>query len=260
MEEKLFFKNKDDLELCGVLTEPKEKTDNCIVLCHGISVDKNEYANVFGNLAKKLSKKGLSVFRFDFRGHGESEGDSVDITVMGEERDLEAAIRFLKSKGYSSFGILAASFAGGAASFFVPEHQDIVKALVFWNPSLKYDKFFDPKLPWQKKYFGEPAIQRITEQGFTKIGSSGFKVGKALFDEVRCLKPWKELEKIKIPVLFIHGDKDSYVDYNDSVKYSKLPKNSSLKTIKNAEHGFHDNGPDEEEADNLTINFFLENL
>jgi predicted alpha/beta-hydrolase family hydrolase len=66
MEEKFYFKNKDDLKLCGILTKSTKETKSCIVLCHDITVDKEE-GGIFTELAKKLANVGFAVFRFDFR-------------------------------------------------------------------------------------------------------------------------------------------------------------------------------------------------
>lgn len=257
MEEKFYFKNSEGLKLCGILTKPSKETRRCIVLCHGITVDKDE-DGIFTELAEKLAKNGFTVFRFDFRGHGESEGDSIDLTVTGEKRDLESAIEFLQKLGYEEFGILAASFGGGAVSLFIGEHPHIVKALILWNAAIDYHNMLEPKVPWTKENFGKEAMEKLEKQGFIEIGSRKFKVGKALFKELRKLHPWKGLQKVEIPMLFIHGDKDTYVPYEDSVKYSNLFRNAKLETIKGGEHGFHDNKRDSDKADEATIQFFLE--
>lgn len=259
MEEKFYFKNDDNLKLCGVLNKSENGIEKCIVLCHGISVDKDE-KGIFIELARKLAKFGFAVFRFDFRGHGESEGDSIGITVAGEERDLDSSIKFLQDLGYKHFGILAASFGSGAASLFIVKHQKIIKAAVLWNPVIDYHSILKPELPWPEKNFGREAMQKLRKHGFIEIGSSKFRVGKELFVELRKLKPWKELKKIKIPILFIHGDKDEHVPYEDSVKYANLLKTAKLKTIYGAKHGFHDNKMHAEQADKATIEFFLENF
>ncbi len=250
MEEKIYFRS--DLKLCGILTKPAKATGKCVVLCHGLSVDKDE-GGIFAELAGRLAKS-FAVFRFDFRGHGESEGRSVDMTVAGEEKDLEAAVRFLISLGYRKFGILGASFAGGAVSLFAARHQDDVKAVVLWNALIDYSSFFEPKLPWPKKYFGYKAIQKMEKDGFIRV--EGFELGKKLFDEAKSLKPWKELLKLDIPVLFVHGNKDTYVPYEDSVKYSKMLK-AKLETIEGSEHGFRGN---EKEVLKLTADFFSESF
>jgi len=259
MEKIFYFKNNEDLKLCGILIKPENDTKKCIILCHGITVDKEE-GGIFTELAKKLAKVGFAVFRFDFRGHGESEGNSINMTITGEKRDLESAIKFLHNLGYENFGILAASFGGGAVSLFIAEHQDIVKALVLWNAIIDYHSILEPKLPWPKKYFGKEVMQKLEKQGFIEIGSSRFKAGKNLFTEMRRLYPWKKLQKLNVPILFIHGDRDTYVPYEDSVKYSRMLKTAKLRTIHGADHGFHNNKEQEEQADKVTVEFFLKNL
>jgi hypothetical protein len=56
------------------------------------------------------------------------------LTITGEEKDLESTIEFLGGLGYERFGILGASFA-----LYTAKHQDIVKALVLWNPIINYN-------------------------------------------------------------------------------------------------------------------------
>lgn len=255
----MFFKTSDGLRLCGIVSIPREKTDKCIILCHGITVDKEE-GGIYTNLAEKLCDEGFAVFRFDFRGHGESEGRSVDMTIKGEEKDLEAAIKFLTAKGFGKFGIVAASFAGGAVSLFASNHPEKVQALVLWNAGIDYGAKINPINQWTKKYWGKPAFERVEKFGFTEIGSRKFKIGEKLMEEIKTLKPWEKLLGIDIPILFVHGDKDSYIPYSDSVKYSNLFKNAELITIKGGEYGFRDNQKHAEQADKSTIEFFQKYL
>lgn len=259
MEEKLYFKTSDGLKLCGILSTPKRKTQKCIVLCHGITVDKEE-DGIFTNLAKELGGAGYNVFRFDFRGHGESEGNSVDMTIMGEVKDLEATVKFLQQKGFREFGILGASFGGGPVAFYTAKHQDVVKAIVLWNSLIDYGSLINPVTDWGKRYWGKGVLDRVKQFGFTEIGSSRFKVGRDLINEIKTLEPWNELLKTEIPMLFIHGDKDTYVPYGDSDKYAAMMKNAEFVAIKGAEHGFHDNPKHAEQACKTTVEFFLKNL
>jgi len=259
MEKKIYFTNTDGLKLCGILTKPQEKTQKCIILCHGITVTKDE-GGIFTELAKRLTDNGFTVFRFDFRGHGESEGDSIDLTVTGEKRDLEVAVQYLQNLGYKDFGIVAASFGGGVASLFIADNRDLIKALVLWNAEIDYHSTLEPELRWAKENFGEEAMQRLDKQGYIEIGSRKFRIGQPLFEELRTLHPWKGLMDVDMPILFIHGDEDSYVPYEDSVKYSNLFKNARIETVEGAEHGFHDNKKDSDKVDKTTIQFLLDHV
>ncbi len=259
MEEKTYFTNSDGLKLCGILSKPQKKIQKCIILCHGITVTKDE-SGIFTELAKKLSDSGFAVFRFDFRGHGESEGSSIDLTVTGEKNDLESAVTFMKKQGYKIFGIVAASFGGGAVSLFTSEKREIIKAVVFWNAIIDYHSILKPKLPWPKKNFNKEAMEKLKKQGFIEVGSRKFKIGSKLFMELKEIEPWKGIKDLDLPTLFIHGDSDSYVPYEDSVKYSNLFKNSRLETIKGGEHGFQENKNNAMNVKKITTKFFLDNL
>jgi uncharacterized protein len=263
MEEKVYFKTSDGLRLCGILSVPKNPSvssgQKCVILCHGIAMTKEE-DGIFTNLAYKLCESGFAVLRFDFRGHGESEGESVDMTITGERTDLEAAVNFLQEKGYKKFGVLGASFAGGAVSLFTSSHPEMVKALILWNAGIDYSSKINPVNQWTKKNWGKPAFDRVDTFGFTEIGSKKFKVGKCLMDEIKILKPWENLLNLDVPILFIHGNKDTYIPYLDSVKYSKLFKNAKLITVNGAEHGFHDDPEHAEKAGKATMEFFQKYL
>lgn len=259
MEEKIYFWTSDKIKLCGILTRPNVQTNKCIILCHGITVDKDE-GGIFTDLACKLADVGFAVFRFDFRGHGESGGKSIDTTISGEAKDIDAAFTYLRGKGFTTFGMVSASFGGGPAAFYLAKNKDTVKALCLWNPLIDYISWIKPYTIWATEYLGKPAYERLKKIGFTEIGSRKFKIGIDLYNEIRSLKPWKELLKIAIPILFIHGDKDTDVPYSDSVKYSKIVKNGSLTTINGADHGFHNSAEDSARADKSTLEFFLRNL
>ena len=253
-EEKLKFKS-EELELTGVLTNPEIETKDCIILCHGITVDKDE-AGRFTELAHKIAETGLAVFRFDFRAHGESQGNSIDLTITGEKTDLENAFKFLQKLGFARFGICAASFGGGPALLYTAEHQDIIRALCLWNAVIDYHGFLNPELPWPKENFGPEQMTLLNDKGYIEIGSRNFRLGKEIFKEMLAIEPHKVLKDIHIPILFIHGNKDTYVHYEDSVLYSKIPPVSKLITIEGAEHGFHDKKEWADEADTNTVTFF----
>lgn len=255
---KIFFRSIDGLSLCAVWHVPKEKTSKAIILAHGITVDKDENG-LFARLADSLERNGYAVFRFDFRGHGESGGKSIDMTIDGEVLDLEASLREVKSKGYSEIGLLGASFGGGVSALYVSEHQESIKCLCLWNPVLNYDHtFLNPTVPWIKDK-REYMMKEIQEKGWTTLGSRKFVIGKALFDDMAKLYPFMVLKNITIPTVIIHGTKDTKVPYEDSKEYVTSLKKGTFITFDGAEHGFHDN----EEADKAieaTIKFFQKNL
>lgn len=256
---KIFFKSDNGLKLCGVWHVPTKPANKSIVMAHGITVDKDENG-AFIQLADELCQAGFAVLRFDFSGHGESEGKSVDMTITRERRDLEAAIDEAK-KNYSEIGLLGASFGGGTSVLFfnVARNQNKLKCLCLWNPVLNYDHtFLNPTLPWIRERKTH-MVKEIQEKGWTTLGSNNFVIGKPLFEEMAILKPYEALKEITIPTVIIHGDKDSKVSYEDSKEYVNYLNNGSLITIKGAEHGFHELSATTQ-ANKETIRFFQANL
>ena len=53
-----------------------------LVLCHGFSANKE--GKLFDCIVDSVNKKGIAVLRFDFNGHGKSEGRFEDMTVPNE--------------------------------------------------------------------------------------------------------------------------------------------------------------------------------
>lgn len=258
MEERFRFRNDDGLILSGVYLAAPVPTARCVVLCHGLTYDKDE-AGLFAELADELNHDGFPVFRFDFRAHGESEGSSVGLTVTGERRDLEAAIREMKARGHTEFGLLGASFGGGAVALHAADHADEVLALVFWNAIVDYEDFRDPKTDLGRQRWGPEAMARLEAEGSLEVfPKSPFRIGKDFITETRFLEPWRGLADLTIPKLFIHGDRDRLVRYDFSVTYATKLPNAELITIPGADHGFRSSPEHGVQAIQAAVEFFAE--
>ncbi len=258
-EGKLFFTNRDGITLCGVLAKPDTATDKCVILCHGLT-GPGKSGEIFDDLALALIRAGYASFRFDFRGHGESGGGYNDVTLSGEERDLEAAVGFLKTSGYANFGIVAASFGAGPACLFLRENQKAAKAIVFWNPVLEYRWLFDSGTPWAKSNFGADAMVKMQHAGFLEIGKSKLKIGQGYVNEMNWLKPLEHMQALTLPVLFVHGDNDEIIPHDQSVNYAKSFRSARVEIIPGGDHGFLENRRAAEAAIEATQKFLSESL
>lgn len=258
MRKETIFNTKDNFELHGLLETPDNSSDKCVILCHGLLVDMEELG-VYTKFVPMLINNGYHVFRFDFRGHGKSaKKEGLEYTVTRSLNDLRAAISYLKEQGYKSFFIVAASFSGGAVSMYGGSNPEGLKGLIMWNALIDYEEKINPTTERNIKAYGQAAVDEIAKNGFIQKGQD-FKLSKEAFEELYKLKPYKELLKFKKPVLFIHGDKDQYVPYENSVKYSGMMNNAKLVTIKGAPHGFQIE-EDGDKAREVAIKFIRENF
>lgn len=256
---KVFFTTKDGLKLCGIWHLPVAPTKKAIILAHGLTVDKDE-EGIFIELAELLKNNGYAVLRFDFRGSGESDGKSVDMTISGDLLDLKAAVDEAKTNGYQKLGLLGASFGGGIAVLYTANNPALLQCLCLWNPVLNYDHvFIHPTSPWLLG--SKDRIKTdLQNKGWTEIGSSNFPVGKKLYDEMERIFPYEILKKILLPTLIVHGDKDYYVPIEDSIKYVTTLKNGKLITIKDGQHGFQATKDSRNKSTQETLKFFQKYL
>ncbi|MBQ9475887.1 MAG: alpha/beta fold hydrolase [Bacteroidales bacterium] len=96
-------------------------TGHCpmIILMHGIFSSKD--FNPVPALAKGLARAGIASIRFDFDGHGKSEGRKQDMTIEKELADAKAVWQYVNSLpyvrgigllGHSQGGVIASMLAG----------------------------------------------------------------------------------------------------------------------------------------------------
>jgi alpha/beta superfamily hydrolase len=111
------FVSEDGLVLSGRLYRPwSEKSfllfappgKSGVVLCHMYPADQSSWDTE----ARMLSGEGLTVLTFDFRGYGKSQG-SKDIQLI--DRDVTAAVGFLRETGVQELVLVGASMGGTAS-------------------------------------------------------------------------------------------------------------------------------------------------
>jgi len=232
METKLYFKNSKGDNLCGVLSDlASNKGLPIIILCHGFSSSKD--AQTYKRLEEILNNHKISTLRFDFFGHGESEGKFEDITISEAADDILNAISFIKGLGYSRIGLVGSSF-GGIASIMAASKTNDLFILVLKSPVLDYEEV----VMKTKKELGE-----WKKKGYTYYrGGDGrkLKLNYTFFENFKDNNGYKAAEKIKIPTLIVHGDKDETVPIEQSKKTSALIGNCKLEIVKGSDHRYSD--------------------
>jgi len=123
MDEALPFKDDQGHRVSAILSRPSGRATGAVVLCHGFLSSKNSTTNK--TLTRMLNEAGFATFRFDFFGHGESEGLFEDITVSAAVRQAQMAVDLVRSQGYERLGLVGSSFGGLVAILTAAGRQDI---------------------------------------------------------------------------------------------------------------------------------------
>jgi pimeloyl-ACP methyl ester carboxylesterase len=110
-----------------------------VVLAHGGQFTKESWRDQ----ARALAAHGFHVLALDFRGFGRSHGPGqADFDSAPFQKDVIAAVRYLKAQGAGAVSVVGGSFGGGAAGDASIEWPGEIDRIVFLGaaPNLSADK------------------------------------------------------------------------------------------------------------------------
>jgi dienelactone hydrolase len=120
---------EDGVTLRGHFFAPDNAT--AVILAHEWQSDQTAWSE----FAQVLVDEGYAVFTFDFRGHGETEGET-NAGLLDE--DLLAAINFVRSMGKERLILIGASM-GGTTSLVAAEQEEAL-AVVGLSPPAEFEE------------------------------------------------------------------------------------------------------------------------
>jgi pimeloyl-ACP methyl ester carboxylesterase len=230
MKRKVYFPSSKGYRLCGILSDPSgDKRQPLIVLCHGFTTSKD--GRTYVRLEDLLNQEELSTFRFDFFGHGESEGELARVTISEAMDDVCSALRVVKDSGYERIGLMGSSF-GGLACILTAGRNDELFVLALKSPVSDYLGLLIAKDHGHD-------IETWKTEGFVFIeAADGKKVrlDYSFFADAERVKGYALARKIKAPTLIVHGDRDETVPLAHSQKASALIPYCRLEVIQGADH------------------------
>ena len=162
-------------------------------MCHAFAEEKLWSHRVFVNFARSASSAGYAVLRFDFMGHGDSDGESEDCTIGSYVADLDAAIACLKDEcpEIESIALVGLRFGATLASIYANSHPDI-SSTVLWEPVVDGQKYVQAllriNLTTQLAAYGKVRHDRATLVREMRSGIpaniDGYLISNALYDEL----------------------------------------------------------------------------
>ena len=228
-EQHIYFKDSRGNKIFGILHNPTGTTDRPImILVHGHSSSNRSKSITM--LSRLLHEKGISSFKIDLYGHGQSEGKFEEATVSEAVDDILQAILYLKNKGYSKIGLVGSSFGGLASIIAASKTQDLL-VLALKSP---VSNFADPHLwkdvsiaDWKKRGY----LDYQTKEGMAKLNY-------IFYEDAMRNDGYRVAHHITIPTLVMHGDRDTEVPVGQSIKLARLIPHATLHIIEGADHRY----------------------
>lgn len=223
-------------KLSAILRLPDDVRDGAkypiAILCHGFGANKCEHWGMFKDFGDALARRGVASVRFDFNGHGESEGAMRDMTVLNEIEDAKKVVAWAASRpwcngkvsivGHSQGGVIAAMTAGELGEKKISRVVLLAAACVLKDDAIAgftLGSRYDPKNPPE----------------FVKIGAS--EIGREFIKTAQKLPIFETAKKYKGPVCIIHGTADPIARPAHAEQLHKGYAYSELHMMKDGDHG-----------------------
>lgn len=218
------IQSEDQLKLHSYVIENETNSNVWVIVVHGYSGQGYQ----MGNLAKIYYEMGYNVLLPDARGHGQSEGNYIGMG-WDDRLDIIAWIHYI-NETYSNPDIILYGVSMGGATVLMVSGEplpDNVKLIIEDCGYTSAKAEFSYQL---QETFGLPAFPIMD---FANIVTQ-IKAGYSL-DDASALK---QVEKATIPILFIHGDADTFVPTKMVYElYEAANTEKELLIIPNAGHG-----------------------
>lgn len=226
--EKIFFTNKSGQQLVGRLEVPADShPHNYVLFAHCFTCNKNLLA--IKNISRALTARGFAVFRFDFTGLGESEGDFADTNFSGNVEDLVAAGDHMATH-FEAPSLLIGHSLGGAAVVFAAAQMDSVKAVA---------TIAAPADPEHVTHLLQNSIEEIETSGHATVNLSGrdFTIKKQFLEDLQQQTLASTLKELRKPFLVLHSPQDEIVGIkNAELLYHAAHHPKSFVTLDGADH------------------------
>ncbi|WP_195270577.1 alpha/beta hydrolase [Eubacterium sp. 1001713B170207_170306_E7] len=226
-------------------TDAPEQPRAVVIITHGMCEHSGRYAFVAG----KLFDCGLKVYRYDLRGHGKSEGErgfySTPDAITEDLRrvvDIAAA----ENPGLRLF-LLGYSMGGFAVADFCTKYPDRADGAILFDAATRdnlggfsrVSQSLDPLTRFPNKL-----AKRLTSDPEVTAAYKADPLNAAYFTAGLSqqlslgIQQLTENPAFRLPVLLLHGEKDTLVDPSDSTDFFAqiASKDKQLKIYGNTQH------------------------
>ena len=242
MSGKFFLTNKSGIKLeCGIempaQTFPNENKCPIVFIAGGRG------SNAFTSktqiaLTELFLGHNFAVFRMNFQGNGESDGNYTHATVSSGLEDMQTGLDYIRALTWAdqdNISLCGSSWGGGICFHMAAANSE---------QKFNFLILLSPEVDMKSKFERNPEIDLDAwkKNGIIKYISANGKAETRpyiLYEDALNHNPWAIAKNIKIPTLIIHGDSDATIPYEQSVNLHNAIKDSALITLANCGHTYY---------------------
>ncbi len=244
---------RDGLTLRGRLDKSTESNSNAAILFHGFGCDRGiEPDSAYQKITEELNKKGIAVFRFDFNGHGKSDGNFSNMNIWNEIEDAIAILEYVRAQewvkeiflmGHSQGGVIAGMMAG--------YYADVISRLVLLAPGVSLKSDAQKGTCMQATYDTKHIPLTVNVDGCHEVGGHYFCIAKSL-------PIFEVTSQFENPAILIVGAHDDVISAKEAKEYSECMKNCKYESLETLDHGL--GGPEQSKMILEVVQFLTENV
>ena len=193
--------------LAGLLETPDQAIRAYVLFAHCFTCGKDIAAA--SRISRFLVQHGFAVFRFDFTGLGNSDGDFANTNFSSNTEDLVAAAKFLE-KNYQAPELLIGHSLGGAAVLTMADQLPKVKAVVTIGAPFEASHVMH-------NFNAHLDTIETNGQATVNLGTREFTIKKQFIDDLRN-QSTDHIKHLNKALLVLHSPVDLTVDISDAEK------------------------------------------
>jgi alpha/beta superfamily hydrolase len=201
-----------------------------IIVLHGFAESKNN--DFSADLANNLVYQGFLTLRFDFHGHGDSEGEFEEHTIHQQVDDVLAALDFVSTLPYADANriSLLGTDIGGNIALLAAAKDARIKCVIAQGARSHFDNHLN-------SWFQPHEFAALMRTGVHN--NNDFRLRKEYVRSARQHDIIEQLKLVYVPVLFLHGNADLRVKIEETrqlLQAANQPK--VLEEVIGADHWF----------------------
>ena len=221
------FENASGQTLAGILDSPSGAVRAYALFAHCFTCSKNLKA--VANISRALTDAGIAVFRFDFTGLGQSEGDFADSNFSANIADLLSAARILERE-FDAPALLIGHSLGGTA--VLRAARDIGSAVAIVTIG-------SPAHPSHVAATLTSSRDEIEQKGeaIVELGGRPFTVRKQFLTDIEEHPPLDDIAALRKALLIMHAPLDDVVEIENAGElFGKAKHPKSFVSLDQADH------------------------
>lgn len=207
---------------------PTDEPSPVVVFAHGFgSVRGGEKAAA---VAAECARRGWAFAAGDFRGHGESDGQMIELLGSRLLEDLAVITSEASRRAGGKLFLFGSSMGGWASAWFAVRHPERVAACAFVAPAFRFIEFI--RLSDAEREAWQRTGHYRFHNEFVNV-----EIGYGLAAEAGQFQFEMLAEQFRTPSVIFHGTADTIVSHTNSVEFAKrCAANIDLKLIEGGDH------------------------